>query len=46
MFSQRVANLWKSLPQRVVEAGSLEVFKVEVDEYLIDRGIEGDGEMA
>ena len=29
-----------------MEAGSLEVFKVEVDKYLIDRGIEGDGEMA
>jgi len=34
-FSQKVVNPWNSLPQRVVEAGSLEVFKVVVDKYVI-----------
>ena len=41
-LSQRVVNLRNYPFQRVVEVGSLQVFKVEVDKYLI----EGYGEMA
>ena len=30
-FTQRVVNLWNSLPQKAVEANSLDVFKRELD---------------
>jgi len=39
-LSQRVGNVWNSLSQWVLEAGSLEVFIVEVDKYSFDRGVE------
>jgi len=42
-FSQRVLNLWNSLPQRAVEAESLSVFKMEIDRFLINKGIRGYG---
>ena len=45
-FSQRVANLWNSLPQRAVEARSLSIFKTEIDRFLINKGIKGYGEKA
>ena len=45
-FSQRVVGLWNSLPQRAVEAGTLSVFKTEIDKFLISRGIKGYGERA
>jgi len=45
-FSQRVVNLWNSLPQRAVEARSLSVFKTEIDRFLINKGIKGYGEKA
>ena len=35
-FSQRVVSLWNSLPQRAVEAGSLDAFKRELDRALKD----------
>ena len=40
-FSQRVVNLWNSLPQKAVEARSLSVFKTEIDRFLINEGIRG-----
>ena len=45
-FSQRVVNLWNSLPQRAVEARSLSGFKTEIVKFLIARGIKGYGERA
>jgi len=44
-FSQRVVGLWNSLSQRAVEAGTLSVFKTEIDKFLISRGIKGYGEI-
>ena len=43
-FSQRMVNLWNSLPQRAVEVRSLGVFKTEIDKFLINKGIRGYGE--
>ena len=43
-FSQRVVNLWNSLPQKAVEARSLSVFKTEINRFLINKGIRGYGE--
>ena len=40
-FSQRVVNLWNSLPQRAVEANSLNTFKRELDRALKDSGVRG-----
>ena len=45
-FSQRVVNLWNSLPEKAVEARSLSVFKTEIDRFLINMGIRGYGEKA
>ena len=45
-FSQRVVNLWNSLPQKAVETRSLSVFKTEIDMFLINKGIRGYGEKA
>ena len=45
-FSQRVVSLWNSLPRRVVEAGSLDTFKRELDRALKDSGVRGYGENA
>ena len=45
-FSQRVVNLWNSLPQKVLEARSLSVFKTELDMFLINKGIRGHGKKA
>ena len=45
-FSQRVVNLWNSLPQKAVEARSLSAFKTEIDAFLIDKGIRGYKEKA
>ena len=45
-FSQRVVSLWNSLPQRAVEAGSLDTFKRELDRALKDSGVRGYGEKA
>ena len=32
-FSQRVVNLWNSLPQKGVEAKSVDIFKAEIDRF-------------
>ena len=45
-FTQRVVNLWNSLPVEVVEATSLNIFKTWVDGFLIREGIKGYGERA
>ncbi|GCC19456.1 hypothetical protein chiPu_0000004 [Chiloscyllium punctatum] len=45
-FSQRVVGLWNSLPQSAVDAGTLNVFKAEIDRFLLSRGIKGYGENA
>ena len=46
VFTQRVVNLWNSLPQRAVEAKSLDGFKRELDRALGASGIKGYGEKA
>ena len=43
-FTQRVVNLWNSLPVEMVEATSLNIFKTWVDRFLTDKGIKGYGE--
>ena len=45
-FSEKVVNLWNSLPQKAVEARSLSVFKTEIDRFLINKGIRTYGEKA
>eukprot|EP00061_Rhincodon_typus_P003032 g19115.t1 len=45
-FSQRVANMWNPLPQKVMEAKSLSLFKKETDRFLLSKGIKGYGEKA
>jgi len=40
-FSQRVVNLWNSLPQSVVDAGTVSKFKEELDRFLIGYGQKG-----
>ena len=45
-FSQRVVNLWDSLPQSAVDAGTLSKFKEEIDRVLISNGLKGYGELA
>jgi len=45
-FSQRVVNLWNSLPQKAVETRSLSVFKTEIGRFLIGMGIKGYAEKA
>lgn len=39
-------NLWNSPPLELVEARSLDIFKVDIDKYLKDQAIKGDGEPA
>ena len=43
-FTQRVVNLWNSLPSKAVEAISLDVFKARIDKFLNSKGIKGYGE--
>ena len=40
-FTQRVVNLWNSLPSEAVEATSLNVFKARIDKSLNSKGIKG-----
>ena len=42
-FTQRVVNVWNSLPQKVVEAKMLCDFKKELNIALVVKGIKGDG---
>ena len=41
LFSQRVVTVWNSLPQRVVEAGKLNILKSELNRFLIDKRVKG-----
>ena len=43
-FTQRVVNVWNSLPQKVVEAKTLCDFKKKLDIALGAKGITGYGE--
>ena len=43
-FSQRVVNMWNSLPHSAVESESLNVFKKEIDIFFNKIGIRGYGE--
>ena len=45
-FSQRVMNLWNSLPQKTVEARSLSDFKTEIDRFFINKRIRDSGRKA
>ena len=45
-FTQRVVNLWNSLPQKALEADSLDAFKRELDRALRDKRLKGYGEKA
>ena len=36
-FSQRVVNLWNYLPQKAVEAKSIDISKAEIDRFLISK---------
>ena len=45
-FTQRVVNLWNSLPSEAVEATSLNVFKARIDKFLNSEVIKGYGERA
>ena len=45
-FSQKVVNLWNSLPQSAVDAGIGSKFKEELDRFLIGNGLKGYGEKA
>jgi len=38
-FTQRVVNIWNSLPQHVVEAPSVNSFKKRLDDYYQDMGL-------
>ena len=44
-FSQRVVNLWSSLPQSAVDVGTVSKFE-ELDRFLIGNGLKGYGEKA
>jgi len=39
--SQRMVNVWNSLPQKTVEARSFTVFNTKIDRFLINKGIRG-----
>ena len=43
-FTQRVVNLWNSLPSEAVEASSLNVLQARIDTFLNSKGIKGYGE--
>ena len=45
-FSQRVVNLWNSLSQSAVDAGTVSKFKEELDRFLIGNGMKGYGKEA
>ena len=40
----RCTTLWKSLPQTVVDAGTVSKLKEEIDRFLIGNGLKGYGE--
>jgi len=46
LFTQRVVNLWNSLPQKAVETKSLNILKKEIDRFLDSKGVKVYGESA
>ena len=40
-FTQRVVGVWNALPSKVVEAGTLGLFKVLLDRHMTEMEIEG-----
>ena len=40
-FTQRVMGIWNVLPSKVVEAGTLELFKKYLDGHMNRMGMEG-----
>ena len=43
LFTQRVVNLWNSLPSEAVETPSLNILKKKIDNFLKNKGIKGYG---
>ena len=41
-FTQRVVGVWNALPSKVVEASTLELFKINLDRHM--RGLEMGGD--
>ena len=41
-FSQRVVNEWNSLPQLVIDATSVNMFKARLDKHWSDMGDKSD----
>jgi len=44
LFTQRLVNLWNSLPQKAVESKSLNIFKEKIDLFLDFNGFKRYGE--
>ena len=42
-FTQRVVGVWNALPSRVVEAGMLDSFKMQLDRHMSETRMEGYG---
>ena len=42
-FTQRVVGVWNALPSRVVEAGTLDSFKMQLDRHMSETRMEGYG---
>uniref|UniRef100_A0A8C4XYG1 Reverse transcriptase domain-containing protein n=1 Tax=Gopherus evgoodei TaxID=1825980 RepID=A0A8C4XYG1_9SAUR len=40
-FTQRTVNLWNSLPEEVVKAGTITMFKRERDRFMVAKSING-----
>ena len=41
-FTPRVVNIWNSLPDRVVDANSVDVFKKRLDEFWCNQAVRFD----
>ena len=41
-FSARIVNIWNSLPNRVVDVNSVNVFKARLDRFWMDQDIKFD----
>ena len=40
LFNHRVVNLWNSLPQKAAEAKSVDIFKAEIDRFLLNKELQ------
>jgi len=41
-FSARIANIWNSLPNHVVDVNSVNVFKARLDRFWMDQDVKYD----